>query len=342
MTDGISVSNQVKNCGLSIGSSYDGIAVTTSATFVENTMSSTTCPRPSEEGILQFLDVCDSFYPADAVNASIEQQRQWYDALCARFDRSLPERMVVEDSIIGDVPVRSYRPATLRSSTLLLHFHGGGFVVGSRQSHHAICAEIADYAGAELVSVDYRLAPEHLWPAQADDCFAVLREVLRDTRRVVLIGDSAGGNLAAGVAVQAKNDGLNGIVGQVLIYPSLGGDLISGSYEEMADAPGLTTSDVAYYRQLLKAPEDNPIAMPLAAVSFAGLPPAFISVAHFDPLRDDGRVYAGRLAAAGVEVWFREEPQMVHAWLRARHMSEGARIGFRAVCEAVSYFAGAV
>jgi acetyl esterase len=110
----------------------------------------------------------------------------------------------------------------------------------------------------------------------------------------------------------------------------------------MADAPGLTTSDVAYYRQLLKAPEDNPIAMPLAAVSFAGLPPAFISVAHFDPLRDDGRVYAGRLAAAGVEVWFREEPQMVHAWLRARHMSDGARDGFQALCLAVSRLAGSL
>src|ERR1700754_1944759 len=98
-----------------------------SAKFVESIMTSIKRPMPSDEGILQFLDICDSFYPPDAVNASIEQQRQWYDALCARFDRSLPERMVVEDSIIADVPVRSYRPATLRSSTLLLYFHGGGF-----------------------------------------------------------------------------------------------------------------------------------------------------------------------------------------------------------------------
>jgi acetyl esterase len=303
-------------------------------------MNSIKRPMPSEEGILRFLEICDSFYPADAVNASIEQQRQWYDALCARFDRSLPEKMVVEDSIVGDIPIRSYRPATSRSSTLLIYLHGGGFVVGSRQSHHAICAEIADHAAAELVSVDYRLAPEHRWPAQIDDCFAVLKSVLSEGRRVVLIGDSAGGNLAAGLAVRAKSEGLGGIVGQVLIYPGLGGDLISGSYEEMSEAPGLTTSDVAYYRTVLGAPEDDPVAAPLAAASFAGLPPAFISVAHFDPLRDDGRTYAGRLAAAGVEVWFREEPQMVHAWLRARHMSDGAKEGFRALCTAVGHFAG--
>ena len=91
---------------------------------------------------------------------------------------------------------------------------------------------------------------------------------------------------------------------------------------------------------ILKAPDDEPVAHPLLTRSCKGLPPAYITVAHFDPLRDDGRLYAGRLAADGVEVWFREEAQMVHAWLRARHMSEGAAAGFRALCVAVSRFAG--
>lgn len=125
----------------------------------------------------------------------------------------------------------------------------------------------------------------------------------------------------------------------MLIYPSLGGDLNAGSYVEMTAAPGLTTADVAYYREILRAPEGSEIAEPLQAASLVGLPPAFITVAHFDPLRDDGRHYAARLTAEGIEVWFREEPQMVHAWLRARHMSDGARDGFRAVCEAVKHFA---
>jgi acetyl esterase len=212
--------------------------------------------------------------------------------------------------------------------------------LGSLQSHHAICSELADFAGAELISVDYRLAPEHVWPAQSDDAFTVLKLLLGDAEDVVLIGDSAGGNLAAGLTIRARDEGLSGILGQVLIYPTLGGDLVSGSYEEMSEAPGLSTADVVYYHAVIKAPADEPVAYPLIAASLARLPPAFITAAHFDPLRDDGRQYAARLAAAGVEVWFREEPQMVHAWLRARHMSEGARDGFEALCLAVSYFAG--
>ncbi|NEI01513.1 alpha/beta hydrolase [Rhizobium leguminosarum] len=296
-------------------------------------------PVPTEKGILQFLAVCDAFYPPDAVQASIEQQRDWYDALCARFDRPRPPEMIFADGMLQRIPIRRYRPRKISTRTILLYLHGGGFVVGSLESHHAICAEIADFAGAELVSVDYRLAPEYRWPAQTDDGFTVLKHLLSANSKVVLIGDSAGGNLAAGLALRARDEGLSGVVGQVLIYPTLSGNLDAGSYAEMAAAPGLTTADVAYYREMLQAPAGNEIAEPLQASSLAGLPPAFITVAHFDPLRDDGRHYAARLAAEGVEVWFREEPQMVHAWLRARNMSEGARDGFRAVCEAIRRFA---
>lgn len=296
-------------------------------------------PVPTEKAILQFLEICDGFYPSDAVKASVEQQRNWYDALCARFDRPLPADMIFADGMVQRIPIRRYRPRKISTRTILLYLHGGGFVVGSLESHHAICAEIADFAGAELVSVDYRLAPEYRWPAQTDDGFAVLKHLLAANNKVVLMGDSAGGNLAAGLALRARDEGLPGIVGQVLIYPALGGDLTVGSYVEMAAAPGLTTADVAYYREIVQAPAGAEIAEPLNASSLARLPPTFITVAHFDPLRDDGRQYAARLTAEGVEVWFREEPQMVHAWLRARHMSNGAQDGFRAVCEAVRHFA---
>ncbi len=291
-------------------------------------------PYPDEPGILEFLRISESFYPPDAANAPISQQRIWYDELCEYFDRPLPEGLLVEDEMLF-VPVRRYRPREILTKTILLYLHGGGFVVGSLQSHHAICAEIADFAGAELLSVDYRLAPEHVWPAQTNDCFAVLKQLIGQERRVVLIGDSAGGNLAAGLALRARDEGLCSIDGQVLIYPALGGDLASGSYQEMAHAPGLTTADVAFYRAALKAPEDEPVAHPLRSADLSGLPPAYITVAHFDPLRDDGRGYANRLRQAGVAVTLREEPQMVHSWLRARHMSDGAREGFAALCQAV-------
>jgi acetyl esterase len=291
-------------------------------------------PMPDEPGILEFLDICSRFYPEDAVDAPISQQRAWYDALCARFDRPLPAGMIYLDEVLH-VPIRRYRPAVIATDTVLLYLHGGGFVVGSRESHHAICAEIAEFAGAELVSVDYRLAPEHVWPAQTDDCFGVLKQLIGAGKQVVVIGDSAGGNLAAGLALRARDEQLSGLIGQVLIYPALGGDLVSGSYQEMAQAPGLTTADVAYYRSVLKAPEDEPVAHPLLSRDLSGLPPAYITVAHFDPLRDDGKNYAERLREAGVDATFRDEPQMVHAWLRARHMSDGARRGFQAVCDAV-------
>lgn len=301
--------------------------------------SETNSPMPSEPGILEFLDICNSFYPADAVDAPIAQQRAWYDALCARFDRPLPEAMIFQDEILF-TPIRRYRPARVTTETVLLYLHGGGFVVGSLESHHAICAEIAEFAQAELVSVDYRLAPEHVWPAQTDDCYGVLKQLIGQGSKVVVIGDSAGGNLAAGLALRARDEKLSGIVGQVLIYPALGGDLVSGSYREMSNAPGLTTADVAYYRSVLKAPEDEPVAHPLLSHALSDLPSAYITVAHFDPLRDDGKLYAERLNQSGVTATFREEPQMVHAWLRARHMSEGAEAGFKALCEAIRRFAG--
>lgn len=293
-------------------------------------------PLPTEEGILAFHKRCEDFYPADAVDADIVQQRAWYDALCAAFDAPAPEGMAKEDGLVaGRIPVRRYRPSEVGSETRLFYIHGGGFVVGSLESHDAICAEISAAAGAELVSVDYRLSPEHVWPAAFDDCWAVLIDLLLEPHPVVVIGDSAGGNLAAGIVLKARDEGLRGIVGQALVYPGLGGDLVSGSYEDMAEAPGLSTADVAYYREIYKAPDDAAHAFPLRADNLAGLPPAFITGAYFDPLRDDARAYAARLILAGVPVEFREEKQMIHAWLRARFMSEGARAGFAALCGAV-------
>ncbi|UDF28811.1 UNVERIFIED_ORG: alpha/beta hydrolase [Roseateles sp. XES5] len=293
-------------------------------------------PMPSEEGILAFHKRCEDFYPADAVDADIAQQRAWYDALCAAFDAPPPEGMVKQDGFVAErIAVRRYRPAKVTTQTRLFYIHGGGFVVGSLNSHDAICAEISEAAGAELVSVDYRLSPEHVWPAAFDDCWAVLVELLLEGHPVVLIGDSAGGNLAAGLALKARDEGLKGIAGQALVYPGLGGDLVSGSYEDMAEAPGLSTADIAYYRDIYGAPDDAVHAFPLRAENLSALPPAFITGAYFDPLRDDARAYAARLTLSGVPVEFREEKQMIHAWLRARFMSEGARIGFAALCDAV-------
>ncbi|BDA84158.1 carboxylesterase [Aureimonas sp. SA4125] len=295
-----------------------------------------TASQPTEREILAFQAICDGFYPPNAVAAAIAQQRTWYDALCRKFDSPHPAGVSAVDRVLAGIGVRHYRPSCDAVGATVLCLHGGGFVVGSLESHDAICAELAGAAAAELVAVDYRLAPEHLHPAASNDGMAVLRALLGEGRRIVLAGDSAGGNLAAGLALRARDEGLSGVVGLVLIYPGLGGDLVSGSYAEMAEAPGLSTSDVAYYRALYGAAEDDPVAHPLRAESLARLPPAYVTVARFDPLRDDGRRFAARLVEAGVDVTFREEPEMVHAWLRARHMSPGARAGFRALAEGLA------
>lgn len=298
-------------------------------------------PMPSEPEILAFNARCKAFYPADAVDASVADQRRCYDALCAEFDAPTPIGLTRRDARIANrIPIRYYRPAAVATTVRIVYLHGGGFVVGSLDSHDAICAELADSTRAELVSVDYRLAPEHVWPAAHEDCYGVLRTLIAERKPLVIVGDSAGGNLAAGVALRAWSEGLPGIAGQVLIYPALGGELVGGSYNEMSEAPGLSTADVAYYREILKAPANDVFAHPLKATDLAGLPPTYVTAARFDPLRDDARIYAARLAAAGVDVTFREEPQMIHAWLRARHMSPGAREGFRRLVEGVARLVG--
>ncbi|QOL80494.1 alpha/beta hydrolase [Pseudooceanicola spongiae] len=296
--------------------------------------------RPTETEILEFIAQCDAFYPEGATDATIAQQRTWYDALCAAFSATAASVTWIDDVVGGQVPVRRYTPQVLRSDVHLLYIHGGGFVVGSLDSHHAICAEISEGVGARLTAVDYRLAPEHLWPAQIDDCDLVLKDLLSTGQQVVVIGDSAGGTLAAGLARRVAREGRAGLRGQALIYPGLGGDLGRGSYVSMAQAPGLSTADVRFYRDLLGAPEGDAEAQPLSAGEYAGLAPAYVTGAFFDPLHDDAADYAVALIRAGVEAWFRSEPQMIHSWLRARHMSPGAAEGFAVLIAAVRHLSG--
>jgi len=319
-------------------------------------------PSPQEPEILAFIDKVEGLYPADAVEASMAQQRQWYDALCRAFDTPLPQGMDLSDETAaradGRVPLRRYRPAGCDREALIVYFHGGGFVVGGLDSHHAVCAEIAAATGAELLAVDYRLAPEHRFPLALVDCLTAV--MAQAGRPMVVAGDSAGASLAAGVALVLRDakrglaeaaallaaagwrtgDPLPQLRGQALIYPLLGGDLAVGSYVEMAEVPGLTTGKVRYYREVLGAPEGNPYGHPLASLGLDGLPPAYVTAARFDPLRDDGRHFAARLAKAGIGVTYREEPQMIHAWLRARHHSPGAKAGFTALCQGIGELLG--
>jgi acetyl esterase len=247
------------------------------------------------------------FYPPDAVSLSVEEQRQVYDAMAAAFHQGYPEGITAEDMQAGGVPVRVYSGGA--PTATVLYFHGGGFVVGGLESHDDICAEICAGSGFRVVSVDYRLSPEHVHPAAFDDArTAVLWALEAYEGPVVLAGDSAGGNLAAAVthALRAEQR----IVGQLLIYPGLGGDMTQGTYVTHAEAPGLTSADVSYYSDIRAggaAPMNDPSFAPLQDTDFSGLPPTVIVTAEYDPLSGDGMAYRDAILKAGGRAFWRDE-----------------------------------
>lgn len=287
----------------------------------------------SDPQVLAFIRKTEASYPAQANTASAAENRAYYDAMCADFRTPRPENVIVVDRSISGVACRLYG---LASPVCVLYLHGGGLVVGGLDSHDDVCVEIADATGLQIISVDYRLAPEHRWPAQINDVEAVWRAV---DQPVVVVGDSAGGLLAAALCLSQK--GKRQPLGQVLIYPGLGGDGDAASYRENAEAPLLRASDVLTYRDFVFGgqPATDPIARPLKAPDLSDLAPAFVVTADVDPLRDDGWAYAERLAAAGVPVTLRNEAQLPHGFLRARIMSDRARRSFQAVIAAISRFA---
>ena len=216
----------------------------------------------------------------------------------------------------------------------LLYLHGGGYVVGGIASHDSICAEIASLAQVEVTAVQYRLAPEHPFPAAFDDCWAVLNHI----GPCIVAGDSAGGNMAAALCLKSRDVNGPKITAQVLIYPGLGGDMTKGSYITQANASGLSTKDVIFYRDAYKG-SPHKYAEPLRETNYAGLPPAFMVAAGLDPLHDDCLDYAANLKAAGVEAEVRSEPLLIHAFLRARHLSEPAANSFTAIIAAIKKYA---
>ena len=292
--------------------------------------------------VLEFIARTESFTPPNAIEFTIADQRRVYDEMCAAFRQPRPAGVVVTDETVGGpggpIPQRRYLPARTGPVTVV-YYHGGGFVVGGLESHDDICAEIAAGTGCPVVSVDYRLCPEHVHPAAYDDSLAAARAALAEGP-VILAGDSGGGNLAAAVARTLRGAAIRG---QVLIYPGLGGEGLGlPSYTECAGAPLLSARDLRFYRGGRaggEAPEDDPSFFPLAANDFSGLARCFISAAGVDPLRDDGVEYVRRLIGAGVTAHCVVEPQLPHAHLRARTMSHRARAAFGRILEAIRDFA---
>ena len=292
-----------------------------------------------DDEIWRFIRETDAHYPPDAVNRTAAQQREVYNSMCRAFFAGYPEGLNVRDERIETVPTRIYEPDDPQGT--VIYFHGGGFVVGGLESHDDVCAEIADQTGLRVVSVDYRLCPEHPHPAAFEDAVAVVKYAsLTWPKPLVLVGDSAGGNLAAASCHALRRQ--VEITGQLLIYPGLGGDMTKGSYIDHANAPMLSMEDLKFYNAIRFAiPPDgpDPTSAPLEDTNFGDLPPTVSITAECDPLADDGRDYRDALLnAGGKAVWF-NEAGLVHGYLRARHQSERARRSFARIIQQITMLA---
>lgn len=292
--------------------------------------------------IWAFIDRTNSFYPVDAVDRTIEEQRRTYDEMCKAFHAGYPAGVSAQDTSIETsthkIPIRIYRSEEPSDDAVVLYTHGGGFILGGLESHDDVCAEICKGTGFEVVSVDYRLVPEFTHPAAYEDALAAFEwAVATYGRPVLLAGDSAGGNLAACVS-HATRQAEHPPIGQVLIYPGLGGQLGRGSYLEHADAPLLSVRDMDYYREMRAGGlnvDTDPTFAPLVDEEFARLPPTVVITAECDPLADDGQIYCERVSAAGGKARWFNEAGLVHGYLRARHSSERASQSFSRIVGAI-------
>jgi|EndMetStandDraft_7_1072992.scaffolds.fasta_scaffold02600_2 acetyl esterase/lipase len=241
----------------------------------------------------------------------------------------VPSMARIEDCSIpgpaGSIPVRIYQPTSELGGPVLVYFHGGGMVLGSNHSFEPLARALAAASEATVVSVDYRLAPESPPPAQFDDAYAATVWVSEhsdqigvDAARLVVAGDSAGGSLAAAVALAARDHDGPPVCCQVLMYPGLDRDMAAPSITALADAPMLSHDDIVYMHDLADAgagaPHD-PYHVPAYALDLAGLPAAIVVTAECDPIRDWGERYAARLRDARVQTTLTRYPGMYHGFL---------------------------
>jgi acetyl esterase len=235
----------------------------------------------------------------------------------------------------GSIPVRIYRPkGSGGSAPLAMFFHGGGWVLCDLESHDAICRALCNASGCVVAAVDYRLAPEHRFPVGVEDCYAATAWMAGhassfgfDGRRMAVVGDSAGGNLAAAVAQMARDRNGPEIAFQVLLYPVIDYSDQTDSHRTIGEDYFLRSREVMYYwdQYLTRREEgDNPYASPLRAASHQHLPPALIIVPEFDPLRDEGEAYGRALIEAGVPTTVHRVPGMFHGFLNFLTVLEAA------------------
>ncbi|HXG20258.1 MAG TPA: alpha/beta hydrolase fold domain-containing protein [Methylomirabilota bacterium] len=257
-----------------------------------------------------------------------------------RATRGEPERVAKIENVTfrgpgGPLPARIYIPDGRGPFPVLLYFHGGGWVVGSIETVDASCRSLANQAGCIVISADYRLAPEHKFPAAAEDAYAAaqwtalnIASFYGDPARLAVGGESAGANLAAVAAIMAQERGTPSFVLQLLLYPALNYAFDTPSCKENAEGYFLTTEMMQWFwKQYLTTDADgeNPYASPLRVKRLQGMAPAAIFTAEFDPLRDDGAAYAAKLREAGIPVTYKCQEGLIHGYMGMASAVEPAK-----------------
>ncbi|HEY4726893.1 MAG TPA: alpha/beta hydrolase [Actinomycetes bacterium] len=268
---------------------------------------------------------------------SVEQARAFHVADAAALNGPPAPVAAVADRRVpgpaGELPVRVYTPEGEPPFPIVVFFHGGGWVVGTLDTYDPLCRALAAATPAVVVSVDYRLAPEHRWPAAVEDAYAATEWASRNAaalggaqHRLAVAGDSAGGNLAAVVALGARDRGGPAIAFQLLVYPALDAAGDTASWREFADGHYLTAAGMRWYWDHYLGGADGraPDASPLRAAFVGGLPPALVIGAEYDILRDEGEAYAARLAEAGVDATASRHAGVVHGFVRWRAVTGAA------------------
>ncbi len=292
--------------------------------------------------VLDFIDRMNGFYPPESLNLPMAENRRMYDRMSEVFREAPPENVTSRTLSLegpeGGLPVRLYQREDPDDRAAILYFHGGGFVLGGLESHDDICAETCARTGFQVLAVDYRLAPEHAHPAAFEDACVAFEWLSRTASKpVVLMGESAGGNLAACLAHHARAL-LRPPIGQVLVYPSLCGTGKGGSHVTHEHAPLLAEADLDVYLRLRTndSPDySDPRLIPYADPDFSGLPPTVVFTAECDPLSSDGDLYCARIRDEGGQAAWVEEKGLVHGYFRGRTLSSRARDSFERVMRAV-------
>lgn len=258
--------------------------------------------------------------------ASVKPVPPFMERILAGERIALPQ--IIQDQITGRhgaIPIRLYYPSSATHLPLILFFHGGGWVYGNLQTHDRLCRRIARDTGAIVLAVKYRLAPFYKYPTALEDCYDTVCWAIENASylranpgQVIVMGDSAGGNLATAVCLMARDQGYPSITQQILIYPVTSGKLDQPSVEQYGDAPILTKKRMECFVQYYARNETDLLQSyfsPLLSEDLSHLPPALVITAEYDLLHDQGQNYAQRLQETGVPVTFIDYPEMVHGFL---------------------------